>query len=183
MSLAFSVGHDAVAHRVRPYRDTGGPTTIAALARWFQIVSMQKPPSVRRLLDFFVAVDVENNDGLYELNEAMHALYKATLGIKPVDIGRIAEFWLDRDEGFSSAGFLLLLNSGRRIHLEVGVDQTSDDGSKPPRVDIDLEELADDQQYPAFISVEQAPNGWRHDVRTLNDFLVFAWPTPDHDDK
>ena len=143
---------------------------------------MQKPPSVRRLLDFFVAVDVENNDGLYELNEAMHALYKATLGIKPVDIGRIPEFWLDRDEGYSSAGFLLLLNDGRRIYLDVWVEQTSNDGATPPKVDVGLEKLTDEQRYPAFNNFEEAPNGWRDDVGMLNEFLAITWHSADGDE-
>lgn len=140
---------------------------------------MPKPPSDGRLLDFWASVGLTDSHGIYELNEALLVLYKAKLGTKPVDIDRIEEFWEDIGDGFSSAGFLLQLHNGRRAYIDVWVEQTSRDGTTPPKVDIAFEELPEGQRYPEFDNPIEPAGGWLDDVETLNEFLIFAWQTPD----
>jgi hypothetical protein len=134
-----------------------------------------EPPTLERVQALLVIVGPYESAAICELNEALHALYCADLGAKPIDIAHIEAFWHCADWDFSSAGFVLLLHNGRRAYLDIWVEQVGDDGKTPPKVDIEFAHLPAGQKYPNFPSPSDPIGGWIDDVQTLNIFLRRPW--------
>ena len=49
------------------------------------------------------------------------------------------------------------------------------DGRRPPKVSIEIEELPTGQKWPEFPTKLEPIGGWIEDVANMNDFLFSAW--------
>src|SRR4029450_9408033 len=137
---------------------------------------MSDAPDEQRIDDFLASVANYESWGLYELNVALHELYKARqLGIGVRDMAHIERYWLWTPPSHSSAGYILLLHDGRRVYLDVWIQQVVLDGSEPPDVEIEVKLLPEGRRLPDFPSKNEPLGGWRNNVGVLNEFLFNAW--------
>lgn len=114
-------------------------------------------------------VEGDKSKGLYELGEALRVLDRSDLGARSTDVERVERFWLSVDMVHASAGFVAVLQNGRRAYLEVWIDHDGAEGT-PPDGDVDLTMLTAGQEPLTDKDVEPL-GGWIADVDVLNDFL------------
>src|SRR5689334_10308243 len=60
--------------------------------------------------------------GMHEWLSAIEHLDREAHGFGVVNIRRVEAYWCDVEIGFSSAGFVLLLDDERRCHLQCAID-------------------------------------------------------------
>src|SRR4051812_30067689 len=95
---------------------------------------MSPLPSQERVAEFHREHPSPSNMGVVELVEALAILYEGKLDYRPHDIEHIESYCLMVDIGSSSAGFVMRLVSGRRVHLMCNIDQGEEDGE----IEVDL---------------------------------------------
>ncbi len=112
-----------------------------------------------------------HDSSLHALGEALDALDRGNLGVRPRDIACVEAFWSYEEWDVASGGFVLRLHDGRRAYLDVWVEGAEDDSRPPCKVDVELQELPAGQKYPHFPSTADPIGGWRDDVEPLNALL------------
>jgi hypothetical protein len=126
------------------------------------------------------SIDPREAGPVYALHRGLEALGRSGRGIQTGDVAGVEAFWSADAMDVASCGFVLRLQDGRRLYLDVWVEPATDpegeDTARPPKVDIEVVPLAVGQRYPHFPSPADPVGGWREDVATLNDFLERASP-------
>ena len=82
------------------------------------------------------------------------------------NIRRVEAFWCDVEIGFSSAGFVLLLDDEPRCPLQCAID----DDNQPYTVAVTVEPMPYGQELPAFNC--EPLGGWSRDVDEFNVELI-----------
>jgi len=131
---------------------------------------MRRIPDLDRLDDFHEShARPPHNVGLYELEVSLFTLLAADLDYLPQDVEHIESFWLLIDIGYSSAGFVMRLASGRRVHLMCNIAQKEDD-TGIESVDLETEDVPPHLSHPVLEA--DLGTGWRDDVEILDDFVA-----------
>jgi hypothetical protein len=104
--------------------------------------------------------------GMHEWLAALEHLDHDEHGLGVANIRWIEAYWCDASTGFSSAGFVLRLDDGRRCHLQCAID----DDNQPDTVAVTVEPVPRGHELPAF---NCAPlGGWSREVDEFNVELI-----------
>jgi hypothetical protein len=128
---------------------------------------MRRIPDLDRLDAFLESHTWPNNIALYELEETLIALLEGRLDFLPQDIEHIESFWVLPEIGFTSAGFIVRLASGRRLDLSCNIGMNDEETAL--EVDLEVEDIPPHMSHPRC--KENIGTSWRDDVEVLNDFL------------
>jgi hypothetical protein len=104
--------------------------------------------------------------GMHEWLSAIEHLDHDEHGLGVADIRRVEAYWCDIDIGFSAAGFVLLLDDGRRCHLQCAID----DDNQPDTVAVTLEPIPPGRALPPFNG--EPLGGWSREVDEFNVELI-----------
>jgi len=130
---------------------------------------MLRIPDLDRLEEFHESHPSPHNVGIYELQTALFTLLDGDLDFLPQDVEHIESFWLLIEWGHSSAGFIMRLMDGRRVHLMCNIAQKEDE-TGIESVDLEVEEVPPHLSHPVLDA--DLGTGWRDDVEDLNEFVA-----------
>jgi hypothetical protein len=129
---------------------------------------MRRIPDLGRLEAFHERHAWSNSSiGLCELEETLIALLEGGLDFLPQEIEHIESFWVLPDIDFTSAGFVIRLESSRRVHLSSGIGMNDEETAL--EVNIEAENIPSHLSHPC--TEERLGTGWRDDVEVLNEFV------------
>lgn len=117
------------------------------------------------------SIDQREEGVLYKLREGLDALVRANLSIRAADVAAVETFWSADGMDFASGGFVLRLQDGNRIYLDVWIEAPGKGELMPTKVDVDIAPLSAGQRHPHFPSRADPIGGWQDDVAPLNAFL------------
>jgi hypothetical protein len=128
---------------------------------------MRRIPDLDRLDAFHESHAWPDNVGLYELEETLIVLLEGRLDFLPQHVEHIESFWLLPEIDQSSAGFVLRLSTGRRVHLWCAIGMNDEESAL--EVNIEAEEIPAHLSHPRI--GEQLGTCWRGDIEVLNEFV------------
>lgn len=111
-----------------------------------------------------------DNIGLFELHETLLALYDGELGYRPHEIEHVESYTLMLDIGTSCAGFVMRLESGRRVHLMSSIGPSEED-DETVSIGLQSEDMSPNQSHP-YYGRHDPPGGWHEDVEVFNEYVA-----------
>jgi hypothetical protein len=117
------------------------------------------------------SIDQREEGVLHTLRQGLDALARAKLSVQAADVAAVESFWSADGMDFASGGFVLRLEDGNRVYLDVWIEAPGKDELTPTKIDVDIVPLAAGQRHPHFPSRADPIGGWQDDVAPLNAFL------------
>ena len=106
--------------------------------------------------------------GLIEWISGTQKLDREHHGFSMREISYVETYWSFVEVGFSSAGFVVKTQDGRRFHLQCAIDEDN----RPDMVVVSVDELPAGQMLPNFRNDFEPFGGWSREVDVFNIDLM-----------